>query len=209
MSALDAIAVAATLAAWRARGAQQLDPVRFHTLEALARRAGGHAGTARRVLDAKLVERLNAYDELMAAGAAGAATQAAAEVPVNAPQQQSALAQLVERFEPRASSSADDALGYLRTTWSRLSAQKRLVQSLAAVPGNAGPLNSHHLAQRALTVMHDLSPGYLGHFMAYVDALLWLDQANGGHAFAGTAAGPDKAPAPAKAVKRRSPPAPR
>lgn len=72
-----------------------------------------------------------------------------------------------------------DTLGYLRTTWSRLSADRRLTQSLAKVPENAGPLNSQHLVHRSLTLMRELSPEYLHHFMAHVDALLWLDQANG------------------------------
>ena len=46
------------------------------------------------------------------------------------------------------------------------------------MPKNAAPLNSHHLVHRSLTLMRDLSPEYLDRFMSYVDALLWLDQAN-------------------------------
>ena len=85
-----------------------------------------------------------------------------------------------------------DTLGYLRSTWSRLSADRRLTQSLAKVPENAGPLNSQHLVHRALTQMRELSPEYLHHFMAQVDALLWLEQA----------ASP--APAPVAAPRSRS-----
>ena len=40
--------------ALRECGAQRLDPVRFRLAESLARRAGAHAGAARRVLDDKL-----------------------------------------------------------------------------------------------------------------------------------------------------------
>jgi hypothetical protein len=69
-------------------------------------------------------------------------------------------------------------LSYFRSTWSRLSADRRLTQTLAAVPENAGPLNSHHLVHRALMLMRELSPEYLHRFMAHVDALLWLDRAN-------------------------------
>jgi Protein of unknown function (DUF2894) len=69
-------------------------------------------------------------------------------------------------------------LSYFRSTWSKLSADRRLTQSLAKVPENAGPLNSQHLVHRSLTLMRDLSPEYLNRFMSYVDALSWLDQAN-------------------------------
>ncbi len=39
-------------------------------------------------------------------------------------------------------------------------------------------LNSHLLALQSLKLMRDLSPGYLKRFVSYVDALLWLDQAD-------------------------------
>lgn len=63
-----------------------------------------------------------------------------------------------------------------RGTWSRLSAQDRLRQTLAQVPPQAGPLNALALLHRSLVQMQDLSPEYLQHFVAHVDALLWLEQ---------------------------------
>ena len=69
-------------------------------------------------------------------------------------------------------------LSHFRSTWSRLSADRRLTQSLAKMPDNAGPLNSQHLVHRALLLMRELSPEYLNHFMAYVDAMSWVEQAN-------------------------------
>jgi len=63
-----------------------------------------------------------------------------------------------------------------RGTWSRLSAHERLRQTLAQVPPQAGPLNALHLLHRALVGMQDVSPDYLQHFVAHVDALLWLEQ---------------------------------
>lgn len=69
------------------------------------------------------------------------------------------------------------ALDYLRRTWARLSADQRLAQSLSSLPENAGPLHSHHLVHRSLTTLRELSPAYLERFVAYVDALLWLEQA--------------------------------
>jgi hypothetical protein len=70
------------------------------------------------------------------------------------------------------------SLRYFRSTWSRLSADRRLNQSQAKVPENAGPLNSQHLVHRAITLMRDASPDYLNRLMAYVDTLSWIEQAN-------------------------------
>ena len=50
-----------TMAAWRAQGAQHVDPVRFRYLEALARRAAAHEGAARQALDCKLAQALADY----------------------------------------------------------------------------------------------------------------------------------------------------
>ncbi len=69
-------------------------------------------------------------------------------------------------------------LPFFRSTWSKLSAERRLTQSLAKLPQNAGPLNSHNLVHQSLTLMRELSPEYLNKFVSYVDALLWVDQAN-------------------------------
>ncbi len=67
-------------------------------------------------------------------------------------------------------------LQFFRRTWSRLSAEQRLAQSQSTLPENAGPLHSHQLVHRSLTLMRDLSPAYFDHFIAHVDALLWLEQ---------------------------------
>jgi hypothetical protein len=105
------------------------------------------------------------------------------------------LAGLVEQLAGAATSAADRpapagppgaeaapdlrSLEYFRDTWSRLSAERRVAQSLADVPENAGPLNSRRLVHRALASMRELSPDYLHRFVAYVDALLWLEGVNG------------------------------
>lgn len=74
--------------------------------------------------------------------------------------------------------SANSAtLRYFRRTWSRLSVDHQLSQSLAKGPENAGPLNSHRLVLRSLECMRDLSPAYLDRFVSQVEALQWLDQA--------------------------------
>ena len=67
-------------------------------------------------------------------------------------------------------------LQFFKRTWSRLSADQRLAQSRACLPDNAGPLNSQHLVHRSLTLMRELSPEYLQHFVGYIDALQWVEQ---------------------------------
>jgi len=69
-------------------------------------------------------------------------------------------------------------LQFFRRTWARLSVDRQLAQSRQALPRNAGPLNSHHIVHRTLSLMQQISPAYLEHFVAYVDNLLWLDQFN-------------------------------
>jgi hypothetical protein len=88
-------------------------------------------------------------------------------------------------------------LQFFRRTWSRLSADQRLAQSRASLPDNAGPLNSQHLVHRALVLMRELSPEYLEHFVGYIDALQWLEQA-------GEAAAAELANGPRAAAPRRS-----
>lgn len=180
----------ATLDAWRARGGHRMDPVRFRFIEAMARRAAGHEGDARRILDERVAGLLAAYREKLEEKQRAVAGTKPEAVPSPGP-----LAQLVEHVarqsplkaeEPAATHAATapelKTLRYFRSTWSRLSADRRLTQSLAKVPENAGPLNSHHLVHRSLMLMHELSPEYLNRFMSYVDTLLWVDQVNGSNA---------------------------
>lgn len=193
----------AMLAAWRAGGDDRVDPVRFSFIEALTRRTAAHHGDARRILDDKVRSLVTAYGAALdnARGPTGANAGNDATSP--ALPRRGPLAELVDHVARLASSQAGGtaagdavqalaatsemkALRYFRSTWSRLSADRRMTQSLATVPENAGPLNSHHLVHRTLELMRDLSPEYLNRFMSHVDALLWLDKASAGHAPAGT-----------------------
>jgi len=183
---------AAMLDAWRARGEHRVDPVRFRFIEAMARRAAEHQGDARRILDNKVDRLLAAYRESLEKNAGvGPATPRDAGSEQPAPPARGPLAELVEHIARQSPLQAEGppatgaapapelkTLRYFRSTWSRLSADRRLTQSLAKVPDNAGPLNSHHLVHRSLMLMHELSPEYLNRFMSYVDTLLWVDQLN-------------------------------
>lgn len=176
--------LADTLAQWREHGMAGQDPVRFRFIEALARRAAGYRGEARHVLDGKLLRALEAYRAKSAATAPAvgpAAVRAAVPAAVGAAQE--SLAGLLRELGAGRSGAPElKAVSRFRSTWSRLGVEQRLSQSRAKVPGNAGPLNSHALVLRSLTLMHEISPHYLTRFMGHVDALLWLEQANGGQA---------------------------
>lgn len=63
-----------------------------------------------------------------------------------------------------------------RRLWATHRQQAQLQASMQPPPADAGPLNSASLAHRALAAMHDSSPGYLQHFMTWMDTLTWLDR---------------------------------
>ena len=167
--------------------------VRARYAQALARRASAHAGAARRVLDDKLaaLDVASGHEStpavatmpppprgLLADLVAHAARQKPA--PVLAPAARPRDASTDKNADKAAPGPAADpkTLQFFKRTWSRLSAEQRLAQSRAALPDNAGPLNSQHLVHRSLTLMHALSPEYLERFVAYIDALQWLEQSN-------------------------------
>ena len=60
----------ALLQTWRERGDDRFDPVGFYFIEALARRAATHDGTARARLDDRLAQLLDTYAARIAAAAA-------------------------------------------------------------------------------------------------------------------------------------------
>jgi hypothetical protein len=170
--------------------ARERDRVRERYAQALARRASAHVGAARRVLDAKLAALLDhpvrsPDDEASDAGAraprgplADLVAHAARQKPSSVLGAQ-AKANSTSTDKPAAAPAPEaKTLQFFKRTWSRLSADQRLAQSRATLPDNAGPLNSHHLVHRSLTLMRELSPEYLEHFVAYVDALQWLEQSN-------------------------------
>lgn len=195
---LDGSDPTSMLAALRERGAHRFDPVRFRFIEALAGRAAVRDDAARRVLEGRLATLLADYVERHER--AQPEVDPSSDLPMNrhdAPDR-GPLAELVQQIARQASArgpggpagdAATDvdspaelkALRYFRSTWSKLSVDRQMTQSLAKVPKNAGPLNSQLLVLRSLQLMRDVSPGYLNRFMSYVDALLWLDAVGGGH----------------------------
>ncbi|RQR80411.1 MULTISPECIES: DUF2894 domain-containing protein [unclassified Burkholderia] len=198
----DATHVRATLDAWREQGADRLDPVRFHRLDALEKRAAALDGDARALLDARLAMLLEEFAQIVArageAAAAGSAAQANAQAPAR-----SAIGGLVERLARDAQADRrgiDPALiDYFRAMWSKVRTEQQYRQSLDQVPRNAGPLNSNSLVHRSLATMRELSPEYLQQFLSYIDALAWLEDLAGG------GAQPEKEAPRAKAAKTLKP----
>lgn len=191
----------ATLDAWREQGSDRLDPVRFHFIAALERRAAGHSGEARRLLNNRVGELIEAYAADLESAASSARDAAAPVAPGEEPAR-SGLAGLNDyRATHALAAPAPAAVGrhasypelemleYFRLVWSKVRTQKQLRQSLEQVPGNAGPLNSSSLVHRSLSLMRELSPGYLQQFLSYMDTLSWMEQITGG----GTSAEKDSA----------------
>ncbi len=173
--------------ALRSGGATERYPVRFAYLEALARRASAQPEVVRR----GLTEKLNAMVRDLATPAAAVLAEATEECAA------SPLSELLayinryayEQSETTPSTANTTAISYAQTvpelrsiacfheTWSRLSTERQLAETLACAPENAGPLNSQHLVLRSLQLMRDIAPDYLQGFMSYVDTLIWLEHA--------------------------------
>lgn len=187
----EILGVRALLDAWRESGADRLAPARFQFIDAMERRAAVHDGEARRRLDGRLAALIQAYEaDLDRAAAHSACASAASDGPAPAAPLRGPLGQLADALAAPAP-AADDAslvaelraaypdlpvLEYFRGVWSRVSADRQVRQSQEQVHKNAGPLNSNQIVHRTLSLMRELSPGYLQQFLSYTDALMWMEQ---------------------------------
>ncbi|MBR7914776.1 DUF2894 domain-containing protein [Burkholderia vietnamiensis] len=193
----DATQVRAMLDAWREQRADRLDPVRFHRLDALARRTAALDGDARALLDARLATLLDAFAAIVARASEDVNASATATAAARG-----ALAGLVARLARDAQADRrgidPELIDYFRATWSKVRTEQQYRQSLDQVPRNAGPLNSNSLVHRSLATMRELSPDYLQQFLSYIDALAWLEDLAGGPP-------PDKDAPRAKAAKSGKP----
>lgn len=154
------------------------DPVRQRLIDGLVRRAECLAPAAQALVQARI-----------AALRAQAPTLPPAQ-PAAAPRGAGPLAALRARLDgdtalPFAAGVAPGPPPELKTvrryrrTWTRLGAEQRLVQALAQVPPQAGPLNTPRLVHQALCLMRDSAPEYLQHLATQLEALLWLEHAGG------------------------------
>jgi len=215
----SALRIRKILDAWRQQNADRLSPWRFHFIEVLARRAAGHDGATRQLLDERLCKLVEAY----AADLDNAASRAgdADGVPAPSAPARGALGTLLDDIARRAATRVDDlattdaapgtaalptleALDEFRNIWSEVRIESQIRQSLEQVPADAGPLNSGSLVHRSLTLMHELSPGYLQHFLSYIDTLSWMEQIRDG----GAPSPKDGARVPSKRTRAKAPRAP-
>lgn len=208
----------ALVAALRAQGADRINPVRFRFIEAMARRLVKQSGASREILERRLAELLADYEGRLRQGGHDG-RQALDEPGEQGGGPLVALLDLIGRTaaEGSGASGPTTAIGrhdpvpgelksitYFRDTWSKLSVDRQLAEALERAPENAGPLNSHHLVLQALRQMRDISPDYLKHFMSCVDALLWLEQADGGRTPGQKVASGGDAEKPRKPARRNA-----
>lgn len=86
------------------------------------------------------------------------------------------LRELLDHIEASAGALERPGLEEFQELWGRIRNGSQVRLSLARVPQGAGPLHSSTLLHRAMTLMRTASPGYLEHFIAYADALSWMEQ---------------------------------
>lgn len=197
------------LAALHQAGAAQRDPLRWHQLNALARRTQATPAEVQAVLAPRLNASLSAW--LGALQAEGALRPDPQPVPASPPQP-GPLAALTHHLQTarQAQHQASPPVGSgllpdsghpgdspsllrFRETWAHMAAETQVARATARAPDNAGPLNSHMLVLRSLALMQAASPHYLRRFLSHVDTLLWLERAS-----------PLATPARRKAVKKQS-----
>lgn len=203
---MHAEAASRQLAAWRSAGDDRLDPARFRFIEALAARVDSQEDAARALLEVRLASLVQRYAEDLAAapGCRSGPDQPAAAGGALSP----LLAQLAAMRRGQgvaevAGSPQLPALAEFRQLWSELLGERRLRQSLAPVPADAGPLNSVVLVHRAIALMREASPEYLRHFLAHADHLCWLERLHDARVPSAAAAGAGRRATSRKPRKRR------
>lgn len=193
------------LRALRAREPRRAPVARLLQIEALIQRAGGQSAAVQAVLRQRAevaiteleqaVQTAPDLDEAEGRLAAGARGSAPALVwpgrPVvvarpSASDRSSALlrtppsAQAASPSRAPASPAQTEpaelaSVARFRRAWQIDRARERVSQARAQAPANAGPLNSQMLVLRSLELMQALPGDYLRHFMAQVEALVWLE----------------------------------
>lgn len=216
---VEAASIHARLDAWRAQGADRVDPPRFALMDALAQRAMRHDGLVRQHLDARLQALADAYATLLANQVETGTNDGGAEASLFGPllEQLANPPRLDARPQPASSPQANGSgeptpaaepsamplLDEFQQLWSRIRIDSLLRQCLDGLPEDAGPLHSSVLSYRAMALMREVCPDYLQHFVAYADVLTWLEQL-GGSTDANEAAAPRK-PARSSPRRRKSP----
>lgn len=203
-----------TLENWRAEGAERMNPLRFGTIHALTKRMDQHQGQARQLLQARLAALIEAYAADLQDWSAPAVDE---PVTVIAPSPLRELLDGLAVAESRPATTTDGqtaspamaredlpALRQARQQWTRLRTDSQLRASLQPLPSNAGPLNSAVLVHRALSLMRDVSPAYLQHFILYADTLSSLQRLRDAHPSLASSAATSTGKAVVKPARKRS-----
>lgn len=186
--------VSAQLDAWRQQQLDRHDPLGFAVIEALQSRAQAQQGAVRKLLDARLATMVAAYAARIAEQTARAPRRGRG-APAPGAERASPLSGLLATLAAHAHTQAPPvprdapldtapapafpalpAISEFRDLWATVRNESQMRISLAQGPGDGGPLNSAVLVHRSLTLMSELSPGYLQHFLMYLDNLAWLEQ---------------------------------
>lgn len=189
-------AVRHRLESLRRAGAARLDPVRFRYVESVFRRlADAQPGVHEHLLaalergleacEARVRERSPEPETELVAASVGPAPMMP---PVPAPEPLAALNRYIvaaaadpEDYDlaPPAWESSEGLRNArrFRASWQRHRTEDAFGLAVERAPESAGPLNSHRLVLRAMTLMQELSPLYLQSFVVYEETMLWLDRA--------------------------------
>ena len=178
------------------KAAPRIDPVRLHYLDVLSQRIATAPEAVQRVLENKLDTALTDLETRLrqppiAATAAGIQPAAAPLVALN--QYIGTLTRSgggplpgLGLSSPAVDGLASEGAAHrelpsvrrFRETWSRIAAEDQVTQAVERGPANAGPLNSHMLVLRTLSLLRGLSPDYLRRFLSQMETLQWLEQAS-------------------------------
>ena len=178
-----------TLESLRRDGAQRSDPVEFRYLEAMHARMHAQPQAVQRILEKRLSVAVTRFDMRFrqSTGSRTTGSKSGGSVPkpaasVNPLAALNRYIRDVSREGPDTRQQGDMAgpaelksVRQFRQAWSRIRAEDKVDQALRQVPANAGPLNSHRLVIRTLSLMRDLSPEYLQRFVAQVETMMVLD----------------------------------
>ena len=168
------------LDAWRAAGADRVDPVGFHRLEALARRCASADPSMLALLQPRIETLVQAHASTIARKAASPsaidrARPLAALVAECAARRGVVIDMDAGQAQPATEHAQVPALQPARQLWKALRTERQLRQSLQKPHEDTGPLNSAQLVNRMLLRMGEASPEYLEHLIGYVDVLSELE----------------------------------
>lgn len=187
---MAAVAEIATLRsrldAWRAAGADRVDPVGFHRLEALARRCASADPSMLALLQPRIETLVQAHAATIARKTAASSSAIDRARPLAALVAECAArrdggidvdagAGHAGQTPPATEHAQVPALQPARQLWKALRTERQLRQSLQKPHEDTGPLNSAQLVNRMLLRMGEASPEYLEHLIGYVDVLSELE----------------------------------